>query len=247
MRPKDFHFSEEYRRKLSEANKGKHPSEETKRRMSEAGKGRKFSEEHIRRISESKKGIKRQPFSEEWKQKMSEAHKGEKNHLFGKHRSKEIKQKISITRIQKGLSKGKNNPMYGVIRPQKWREEHSKKLKGRKPTEEQRMKISRWLYNGGAVYLNSFIRNPSKPQKKLFNFIESVYPTAKLNYPIKIAEGKHFSLDVAIPELKIDYEYDEPYWHNEIKDLFRDENLIERGWAVIRIEGLKELENILGC
>jgi hypothetical protein len=32
---------------------------------------------------------------------------------LGKHRSKEVKMKISETRKLKGLSKGKNNPMYG--------------------------------------------------------------------------------------------------------------------------------------
>lgn len=52
------HFSEEHRRKLSEANKGKHLSEEARRNMSEA-----------------KKGKKRAPFSEETRRKMSEAAK----------------------------------------------------------------------------------------------------------------------------------------------------------------------------
>lgn len=56
------HFSEEHKRKIGEANKGKklgHPSEETRRKMAEAHRGKK-GRHH----------------SEEAKRKMAEAHKG---------------------------------------------------------------------------------------------------------------------------------------------------------------------------
>ena len=63
-------------------NKGKTGvySEEAKRKMSEAMKGRKFSEEHRRKLSEAGKGEKN-PFygkshSEESKEKMSKSSKG---------------------------------------------------------------------------------------------------------------------------------------------------------------------------
>ena len=56
-------FSEETRRKMADAKKGRKLSEETKRKMSEARKGPKngnycrcFSEEHRKKISEAKKG-----------------------------------------------------------------------------------------------------------------------------------------------------------------------------------------------
>ena len=56
-------FSEESRRKMADAKKGRKLSEETKRKMSEARKGPKnwtycrcFSEEHRKKISEAKKG-----------------------------------------------------------------------------------------------------------------------------------------------------------------------------------------------
>ena len=58
---------------------GKHPSEEAKRKMSEAKKGKKFSEEHKRKMSESRKGkTKGRHHSEEAKRKISEARKGKK-------------------------------------------------------------------------------------------------------------------------------------------------------------------------
>ena len=48
-------FTEEHRRKLSEAHKGKIISKETKRKISEAGKGRKHTEESKRKMSETRR------------------------------------------------------------------------------------------------------------------------------------------------------------------------------------------------
>ena len=70
-------FSEETRRKLSEANKGKVLSEETKRKIGEAQKGKVFSEETKRKISEGCKGTnKGKVLSEETRKRMSEGKKG---------------------------------------------------------------------------------------------------------------------------------------------------------------------------
>ena len=68
--------------------KGKTFSEETRRKISEAKKGKKLSEETRRKLSEAKKGHIRSPFSEEHRRKISEAKKG-------KVRSEETKNKIS--------------------------------------------------------------------------------------------------------------------------------------------------------
>ena len=76
-------FTEEHRRKISEARKGKKRkphSEETRRKISEARKGKKgkpHSEEHRRKMSEAKKGKKGKPQSEEHRQKISEAKKAQ--------------------------------------------------------------------------------------------------------------------------------------------------------------------------
>ena len=83
--------SEETRRKLSEANRGKVFSEETKRKLSESQKGRVFSEETRRRMSEAKKGKNHKPFSEETRRKLSEAKKGKKRKPF----SEETRRKLS--------------------------------------------------------------------------------------------------------------------------------------------------------
>ena len=78
------------RMKLSEAAKNR--SEETRRKISEANKGKIVSEETRRKLSEAQKG---KPHSEETKRKMSETKKGESNHFFGKKHSEETKRKIS--------------------------------------------------------------------------------------------------------------------------------------------------------
>ena len=50
------HFSEEHKRKISEAGKERRHSEESKRKMSEAARGRIFSVLHRKRIGEKSKG-----------------------------------------------------------------------------------------------------------------------------------------------------------------------------------------------
>jgi hypothetical protein len=73
--------TEEWKRKIGEANKGKTHSEETKRKLSEASKGNQnckgktLSDETKAKMSEAHKG---KTHSEETKRKMSEAHKGRK-------------------------------------------------------------------------------------------------------------------------------------------------------------------------
>ena len=87
--------SEDARRKMSEAkkgkpahNKGKPMSEEQKKKLSEANKGK----------PSNKKGI---PLSEETRRKISENHcdcSGEKGPFYGKHHSEESKRKMSLAK-----------------------------------------------------------------------------------------------------------------------------------------------------
>jgi hypothetical protein len=71
--------SEETRKKLSITSKNKKPNiitEEQKRKISQALKGRLTSEETCKKISEAKKGKPGKPQSDETKKKMSESRKG---------------------------------------------------------------------------------------------------------------------------------------------------------------------------
>ena len=77
--------SDETKKKMSEANKGKHPSEQTRKKMSEARKGEKHP-------------LYGKHLSAETRNKISEARKekctGEDNPFYGKHHSEETRKKI---------------------------------------------------------------------------------------------------------------------------------------------------------
>ena len=120
--------SDETRRKLSEAQKGKNPTDETRRKMSEAQKGRKRgtpSPETRRKMSEAQKGRKYGPLSLETRRKISEAQKG---------RNPTDKTRRKISEAKKGKKRGTPSPEH--------RKKLSEALKGRKFSPEHRKKLS---------------------------------------------------------------------------------------------------------
>ncbi len=87
----------------------------------------------------------------------------------------------------------------------------------------------------------------SKPQKMLFELVREKYPQAVLEYDeVRKPDGGILYLDIAIPNLKIDIEYDGVYWHNKnyktniqhsrMTDEERDEYLTSLGWKVYRVQ-----------
>lgn len=156
-----YAHSEETKRKISEAQKGKHPSEEAKEKMSEAQKGEKnhnygkhHTEETRKKISEAMKGENNPNYgkhiSEETKRKMSEALKGEKHPFYGKHLTEETKRKMSETR--KGKNAGEKHPFYGKHLAEETRKKISEAFKGEKHpnygkhhTKETKQRISEAL------------------------------------------------------------------------------------------------------
>ena len=129
--------SEETRRKMSEAQKGKHLSDETRKKLSEskknmseetrrkmggAHKGKHLSEEHKKKIGEANKG---KTLSEEARKKMSDAKKGKPPHNKGIPMSEESKRKISDAK------KGKPSPNKGkpMSEEQKKKRKNGKKSK----------------------------------------------------------------------------------------------------------------------
>ena len=127
-------------------------TEETRRKMSIAGKGRKFSEEHKRRISESNVGKKH---TEETKKKLSEMRKGkftgEDNNFYGKHHTESTKEKISEICKERLKDKtnhpmygkyGEDNPNYGKKRSEESKERMREARKSIEITDEQRQYLS---------------------------------------------------------------------------------------------------------
>lgn len=112
-------------------------TEEARKKISEAGKGRQMSEEARQKISESRLGEKHHNFgkhvSEETRKKMSEAHKG-------RIASEETRQKLSKAR--KGLMAGENHPNYGKHLSEETKQKISEAHKGKHLSEEHRQKLS---------------------------------------------------------------------------------------------------------
>lgn len=175
--------------------------------------GKKHLEETKRKIGNSKIGKQR---DESTRRKLSEFRKGKKyEELMGVEKS--IEQKL-LKRNQLL----KNN-----------RFEYLNSF----PRSLEKMKIKsekdrRRLLSGQAAYMNSFIKNPSKPQVELYNRVKQIYSSAILNYPFL---DLNFTVDIAIPDLKIIIESDGSWWHQDKeKDLERQRKIEQLGWKFIR-------------
>lgn len=138
-----FEVSEETRRKISEANKGKTHSEKTRKQMSESRRGennpfygKTFSEETLRRMSEAHKG--KYP-SEETLRKIREAAKkrtGENNSMYGKN-SEDYMTPEAIAEKRRKMSKA------GKGRPKS--DEHKRKIS---EASKGLRKGNKWYNNG---------------------------------------------------------------------------------------------------
>ena len=132
-------LSEETKRKISEANKGKKGkphSEESKRKISEAMKGIERSEETKRKISEAKRGNlgpnRGKKFSKEHKRKISEAMKGIE-------RSEETKRKMS--KAKKNMTDKTKRKMSEARKGRKLSEETKRKMREAQKRRRQREKL----------------------------------------------------------------------------------------------------------
>lgn len=122
--------------------------------------------------------------------------------------SEKIKRKRELTWIKK----------YGVDNPAK--------------IISNRDRQSKVMREGRAAFMNSFIKNPSKPQIELYNMVKEIYPDAKSNYTCL-----SYSIDIVIPSLRIAIEYDGSYWHKDKeKDLKRQLKIEQEGWKFFRFE-----------
>lgn len=91
-------------------------------------------------------------------------------------------------------------------------------------------------------YYKNGSQSVSRPQRKLYNLLKTIYKNCKLNYPLE-----SFCLDCMIEEngQKIDIEYDGQYWHKlkEDKDKQRNEICFQNGYKVLRIKGNMDIPN----
>ena len=124
-------------------------------------------------------------------------------------RRPEVKKKISKT------LKGRPSPLKGRT---------YEEILGKKRAKERRKEQ---VINGVKGYLAA--PRTSRPQLQLYELVKEKYPTAVLEYPIF-----DYCLDIAVPELKLCFEYDGSYWHDAEKDKIRAEVLERHAWTVKR-------------
>lgn len=210
-------------------------TEDHKRKISEAKKGKKQLKEHKEKISKSM--INLYLTNSEFKEKQKRNSKRGSNHpMFGKiggfsgrKHSEETKNMMSLKQ------QGTNHPSYGKQRKKISNDKTSESCKQWWNTEEgmkARKKQSEKMKSGMSARANSFIANPSKPQVKLYNIVKSFFESTILNYSLV---DLNYSLDIAIPDLKIWIESDGLYWHKDKeKDIERENKIQNLGWKCIR-------------
>ena len=203
----------EIRRKNSEANKGKQSPL----------KDRKLSEDHKRKIglasigkipwNKNKIGI----FSEEALLKISNNSKKTKANL-GRNFSEEWRKNIGK------FWKGKKRVLS---------EEAKKNMLEASRRPEVREKLRQRMLNGGAVTAIKGIKKISKPELKLRDIIQSIYPECEFQYKVL-----NYSLDVALVENKIAIEFDGYYHFNCEENIEyhkkRKEKIELDGWKFIQ-------------
>lgn len=213
-------FSDETKRKISIANKGKKPWNAGTRGLIKANSG-SFKKGHIPR----NKGEK---LSDKTKKKLSEAHKGQKPWNTGKHRSDKTKRKIAETKkgcslseetkkkissaLKRYIQKYPESRQYLKINPLRkgihWSEEEKQKMSEIKKqyyrdNPEARKRLFKWLY-----------RRPTKPEEQFISLCK------KYALPFKYVGNGKFWIENINPDFvncngeKIAVEIFGSYWHN---------------------------------
>ena len=88
---------------------------------------------------------------------------------------------------------------------------------------------------------NNRFNKTSKPQLLLYKLCCFILPYPILEYPCK---GKN--IDIAIPKLSLAIEYDEPYWHQNIKEDIKRQKILENeGWKFLRYKRVPDINKLL--
>jgi hypothetical protein len=88
------------------------------------------------------------------------------------------------------------------------------------------------------VIIKLMTNKTSRPEKDLFKIAQTYFPAARHKYHILSDKNYFWELDVAVPELKLNFEYDGYHWHKnqEMREIKRDKFLKQNGWQVFRFK-----------
>lgn len=121
-----YKLTEEVKKKISEAQKGKKVSNETRKKQSESIKN--YIENNPQYVENLKKKMLGRKLTEKTKKKISEAHKGNKNYWYGKHLPIEMRMKMSETHKGKKMSDEAIKKMSEAQKGKKLSDEHKRKI-----------------------------------------------------------------------------------------------------------------------
>jgi len=153
-----------------------------------------------------------------------------------------FREKARQTMIKNGTTGlGKPKPgtsakLKGKPKSLKHREHMSEALIKQYKENPERREISRRA--GCKAFRKVVGRAYSPPQRKLYHIVKSVFPETKYNYRVKISKNHYRYLDVAVPSLLLDFEYD-GILHELLADVQENDKkrtmeLEQLGWKIIR-------------
>ena len=175
--------SEETRKKMSDSAKRRAPmSEETKRKLSIANKGKTFSKETRKKISEANKGHKcnvGHVVSEQTRKKISEANKGKRrSEEFGRVMSRHNRERVVSEESKKKMSVAGKGRLFSEETRKKIGDAH----RGKTMSKESKKKMSvaaknRWKNPEFAKkMLKAFEMKPTKPEIQMEALLNELFP-----------------------------------------------------------------------
>lgn len=180
---------------------GFHHSEESKKKMSMAHKGKKLSEEHKRKISNSLKGQKKDPPSEEIKKKIS-------NTLKGRKLSEQNKQNISKALTGRKLSDEHKRNLKKTMQTEEYKLHHHLGCVRAQNNPEVRAKVDK----ARAIRMEN--NGPTNIELKIMQQLNENHIDYIYQYYVFSEEYKRgFAFDFYIKNANIIIEADGDYWH----------------------------------
>lgn len=201
---------------------GKKHTLESKLKIGLIHKGKVLSEESKLKISISAKERIRKPTSDETKLKIGNSNRGK------------IKGRVPWNKGKVGIQRHSVESREKMSLSRKGRVAWNKGLKGVYVVrDETREKLRKVMLNGGAIKAIKGIKNPSKQEVILRDYIKEIYPKCEFQYQVL-----NYSLDIAILEYKIAIEYD-GWYHFDCQEHIDYHNRRQReienmGWKFIR-------------
>lgn len=214
---------------------GKHFSDEAKDNMLKA-QNRPEVKDHLSEVLKEKWGD--PDMRKMWIESM--------NRPEVKERCKVIRSNLATTRWQ--------DPVYrervteALVKAQNRPEVREKRMKTRSTPEYKEQEANQLR----AIR----IKKPTSPQRELFDKIKLLFPNEEvklefvfiLNSSLGRVKGNFYLIDVAIPTLKLGFEYDGSYYHKKAKfanperDIRRHKEIEAQGWTLIHYEKVSDFK-----